>query len=286
MTLSGFDAQSREALQGCYPEQSTRLHHGLAGHPLLQPEALIDLAHRIAAEDILCFRGDIPIDPGTDGAPPTGLSPEDTIRNITTNKSWMVLKKVEQGPEFEALLRGLLAEMDDVVVPKTGPMLNREAFIFVSSPGSVTPFHLDPEHNILMQLTGTKTMTVFPQANERLVSSEAHEEFHQSGKYNLAWQADFAALGTPYALKPGDALYVPVKAPHWVKNGDEPSISLSVTWRSDWSYNEQYARQFNAMIRQLGITPAPPKRFPHRNLVKSLAWRSVDKARRTIGRTS
>jgi hypothetical protein len=26
----------------------------------------------------------------------------------------------------------------------------------------VTPFHFDPEHNILLQIRGRKTMTIFP----------------------------------------------------------------------------------------------------------------------------
>jgi len=35
-------------------------------------------------------------------------------------------------------------------------MGRREGFIFVSSPGSVTPHHMDPEHNFLLQITRTE----------------------------------------------------------------------------------------------------------------------------------
>ncbi|MEZ5892338.1 MAG: hypothetical protein R3C58_04235 [Parvularculaceae bacterium] len=33
---------------------------------------------------------------------------------------------------------------------------------FRLSPGAVTPFHMDPEHNILLQIAGEKTFTIYP----------------------------------------------------------------------------------------------------------------------------
>ena len=61
--------------------------------------------------------------------------------------------------------------LEPLVRARTGTMYKREAFIFVSSPNAVTPFHMDPEHNILMQLRGTKTMTLFPAAFSSLTIS-------------------------------------------------------------------------------------------------------------------
>jgi hypothetical protein len=75
----------------------------------------------------------------------------------------------------------------------------------------------------------------------------------------------------------GEGIHVPVKAPHWVQNGPEPSISLSVTWRSEWSYAEADARAFNRMLRGLGIEPASPGAFPAQNLAKAYAYRAVRK---------
>ena len=167
----------------------------------------------------------------------------------------------------------------------TGEMLKLEGFIFLSSPDAVTPFHMDPEHNILLQLKGSKTMTVFPADDEELASGEDHEAIHAGGHRNLEWRDDFAARGHAFELSAGKAIYVPVKAPHWVKNGPEPSLSLSITWRSEWTYRERYAREMNAALRRMGLNPASPKRFPHQNHAKSLAWRTIEKARRTLGRT-
>jgi hypothetical protein len=123
-------------------------------------------------------------------------------------------------------------------------------------------------------------MTVFPAGDEAVASGEDHERFHDGGHRNLPWRDELAAKGQALELIPGRAVYVPVKAPHWVRNGPEVSISLSVTWRSEWSYNEQYARRMNAMLRRAGLRPAPPKRYPHQNLAKSIGYRAIDKARR------
>ena len=273
-----FEAGSLTALRSSYPEQIELLRHDLCGHPLLTLEALVALAQRVPAADVEYYRGDVPI--GIDGAdtPANGLSIPDTIRRIEQCGSWMVLKYIERDPEYRALLHAALAPLRELVGAATGEMVNEQGFIFISSPGAVTPFHFDPEHNILMQIRGHKTMTVYPPADPRFASEESHEAFHAGGHRNLPWRDEFGGAGRPVKLTPGDALYVPVKAPHWVKNGGEPSISLSITWRSQWSYHEEYAHGFNRLLRKAGLTPAPPGRFPERNTAKSIGFRAARKA--------
>jgi len=278
-----FDAAARRALAGAYPERPTLIDHRLAEHPLLKLDALAALAARIRPCDAEYNRGDIPVGIDPADTPANGLSIAETIRSIEENGSWMVLKFVEQDPDYRALLDGTLAELADVVAPATGRMLKKEAFIFISSPDAVTPFHFDPEHNILLQVRGTKTMTVFPAGDEAIASAEQHEAFHAGGHRNLVWRDDFAASGQAFALAPGKAIYVPVKAPHWVKNGPGVSISFSITWRSDWSYREAYAHRMNALLRRTGLAPAPPGRFPRQNHAKALGYRVIDKARRLAG---
>ncbi|MGZ8283998.1 MAG: cupin-like domain-containing protein [Allosphingosinicella sp.] len=281
--MNVFDERARNAFTAAYPEQPALLGHGLVDHPLLQIEALAGLAQRIRPVDAEYNRGDLPVGVDPDETPANGLSVEETIRSIEHCGSWMVLKFVEQDPLYRDLLAATLAELEPAVRPFTGAMLKQEAFIFLSSPHAVTPFHFDPEHNILLQIRGRKTMTVFPAADEALVSGEAHETFHNGGHRNLAWQDEFAAHGRPFELEPGRAVYVPVKAPHWVRNGPEVSISFSITWRSEWSYREEYARRMNALLRKTGLRPAPPKRYPHQNHAKSLGYRVIEKMKRVTG---
>ena len=284
MTRIAFDQSARDAFTAAYPEQPTLIGHGLVDHPLLKLEALAELARRIRPVDAEYNRGDLPVGLDPDDTPGNGLSIEETIRGIEHCGSWMVLKFVEQDPLYRDLLAETLAELEPAVRPYTGAMLKQEAFVFISSPDAVTPFHFDPEHNILLQIRGRKTMNVFPAGDEALVDGEAHESFHNGGHRNLPWRDAFAERGEAFALEPGKAVYVPVKAPHWVKNGPKVSISFSITWRSEWSYREEYARRMNALLRKAGLRPASPRRYPSQNHLKSFGYRVVDKARRTARR--
>ena len=45
---------------------------------------------------------------------------------------------------------------------EAGATCQREAFLFLSAPNSVTPVHIDPEHNFLLQIRGQKDMNVCP----------------------------------------------------------------------------------------------------------------------------
>lgn len=277
--MNAFAPTALDALRGSYPEQPTLLDHQLVGHDLLGLEALASLAGRIRPIDIEYNSGDLPVGLDPADTPATGLSVEETIRRIEECGSWMVIKFIEQDEVYRSFLHGVLAAVAPAVEPATGAMLKHEGFIFISSPGAVTPFHFDPEHNILLQIRGRKTMTIFQADDEGLVSGAQHERFHNGGHRNLPWQDAFASRGTPFELVPGKAVYVPVKAPHWVQNGPEVSISLSVTWRSEWSYREEYARRLNHLLRRAGMKPRAPRRWPHQNHAKSIGYRVVNKAR-------
>ena len=282
MNEQAFSSDALKTFEASYPEQPTRLTHQLVGHPLFELEALVALSQRMREVDVEYNKGNLPVGLAPDAIPANGLGIAETIRSIEENGSWMVLKFVEQDPVYRDLLRHTLAELEEVVRPVTGEMLKMEGFIFISSPNAVTPFHFDPEHNILLQLRGRKTMTVFPAGDEEVAGAELHEAFHMGGHRNLPWRETFESKGTPVELRPGEAIYVPVKAPHFVRNGPEPSVSFSITWRSEWSYREEQAHGLNRLLRQAGLNPAPPARFPHQNLAKSVAYRAVNKASRVL----
>ena len=271
-----FPPAGRDRFAALYPASAGKLAHALANHPLLTLDALATLAEALPGDSVEWNPGALPIGIDPADVPRGSLGVGETIRHIDTSASWVVLKRIEQLPAYAALLREALGELAAIVVPRTGAMHQLEGFVFVSSPGSVTPFHFDPEHNILLQLRGTKTMTVFPGGDERLLSAEAQEAFHLGQHHrNLPWDDGFAALGEAVMLQPGEAIHVPVKTPHWVQNGAAPSISLSITWRSEWSCAEADARAFNRVLRRMGVRPSKPGAFPARNRGKALAWRAM-----------
>lgn len=271
---SVFAAPARAKFAAHYPEKPHVLAHGLTSHPLLEIEALAQMAEQLPPTSVEYNRGDLPI--GVDGKPgPNGMTIAETIRKVAEAESWAVLKNIEQVPAYRDLLMGLLEEIRPEIEAATGAMLKPQGFIFVSSPNSVTPYHFDPEHNILLQIRGTKVMTQFPAGDTRFVPDEAHETYHSGGPRELKWEDSMLAHGTEFPLSPGEALFVPVMAPHFVRNGPAPSVSLSITWRSEWSYRESEARTLNAILRSRGITPKAPGRFPHQNYAKAYAFRAL-----------
>lgn len=272
-----FDEDAQRIFAGAYPDVPVKLHHGLAGHPLLAIEALAGLAERMPAASVEYNLGKLPLGVRPEDTPANGLSLGETIRTIESNGSWAVLKNVERDAAYGALLDAALAELAPIVDARTGAMLNREAFIFLSSPRSVTPFHMDPEHNILLQIMGEKVMTVFPAGDQDLVPAVQSEAFHAGGHRNLHWQEHFRERGTAVRLLPGDAIHVPVKAPHFVENGAGVSVSLSVTWRSERSVAESELHGLNALLRRRGLPIGRIGAQPERQGARRIAYRIMRK---------
>ena len=272
-----------------YPGASAKVEHQLQDHPLFAIDALADLAGRLPASHVEHSRGDLKVNQDSDAIGQVTLDAPEIVRSIADNGCWMVLKKVDADPAYAALIDQCLAEIADVTQPATGPYRRREAFIFLSSPNSVTPFHMDPEHNILLQIAGQKTMRIYPAGRDDIVPQTTHEAFHQGGRHrNMPHRDAFDAAATDYVMRAGDGVYVPVKAPHWVQNGAVPSVSFSITWRSDMSDGEARLHRFNAGLRRLGITPGVAGAHPARDAAKIAAHRAAKRltltARRLLGR--
>lgn len=274
MTVFAPDARATFAAR--YPETPHVLPHALGEHPLLALDALAGLAERLPAHSVEWNLADLPV--GIEGKPPPSpFTVGETVRGIAGNGSWAAIKNIEQDPAYAALLDGLLAELRPAIEARTGRMLKPQGFVFVTSPGGVTPYHFDPEHNILLQVRGSKTMTQFPAGDPRFAPDTVHEAYHTGGARELRWSDALADGGTEFPIRAGEALFVPVMAPHFVRNGPEPSVSLSITWRSEWSFAEADARAFNALLRRAGFAPRTPGRWPARNRAKALGWRVARK---------
>jgi len=281
--MSIFSEADLDRLRSYYPERPGKLSHRLTGHPLLTLESLVELGKRLPRSSVEYNAGDLPYGVDPEEVSHNGLSVEDTIRGIEQCGSWMVLKHVDQDPAYKALLEEALGELAGVIEPVSGEMLTKVGFIFVSSPGAVTPFHLDPEHNVLCHVSGRKTMLIVP-GEEDVVTPEKHESYHLGGHRNVPWRDEYAERGETFELEPGDAVHVPLMWPHWVKNGPEPSISFSITWKNEWVYQEADVRGMNHILRRIGIDPAPPAQYPRGNPAKVLAYRAIRKAKAQLGR--
>ena len=247
------------------------VRHTLAQHPLLALDRIAQLADALPAAQVEHNLGKVPeLLPGG-VAPRLDATPGEIARGIHGNGCWMVLKNIESDPDYGKLLHDTLDEVVPLVGDREGPMRQREGFIFLSAPSSVTPAHVDPEHNFLLQISGTKTMVVGRFPDERTWQLELERQVTGGHRNVDAMFGD----AREFPLGPGDGVYVPVYAPHLVRNGPEVSISLSITWRTPRTDNLERAHVANAALRKLGMSPASPGRRPRADRLKAGLTRGV-----------
>jgi len=129
--------------------------------PLTSRTSLVDLAQKHPADLVEFNPGDLPISVSPDSVPEAGMTAAETVEKIGMVNSWMTIRNIEKDPAYRELAFGIIDSLKDTIERETGEIMRREAFMFISSPGAVTPFHIDEEHNILIQIEGTKTFTIY-----------------------------------------------------------------------------------------------------------------------------
>jgi len=253
--------------------------HRLEQHPLFELPRLIELACRLPESDVEFSSGNVPVEMDPSRTPGTGLSIKETLRRIETCGAWMVLKFVERDPEYGALLNQCLDEVMRTSETVAPGMKRRSGFIFVSSPGSVTPFHFDQEYNFLLQIRGQKTVHVFPRS---IISDEEVEARFAVSHRNLRFQDSYQKTATTFELQPGDGVHIPIAAPHWVQNGTGVSISFSITFHTPASEKQSALHRLNNHIRRIGITPVAVGSSDLRDGAKYLAFQGLRYAARPL----
>ncbi|MET0483953.1 MAG: hypothetical protein ABWZ27_13745 [Aestuariivirgaceae bacterium] len=138
------------------------MRHGLADHDLFTLPRLVELAKSMPSDRIEYNSGKL--EPGVrpEDVPGIVMPAEDVIRRIENADAWLVIKGVEHDPAYRALLQDFLTEVASTAGPDAARFEDLRGFIFVSSAGSVTPFHFDAEENILVQIRGAPRRGLLP----------------------------------------------------------------------------------------------------------------------------
>jgi len=252
------------------PDNPFRVRHHLTGHPLLTLEALAGLGQSLPDGSIEHNRGSVPVVLPSGDAPREGLAIGELIGGIATNGCWAVLKNIEQSPGYGRLLDQCL---DELGAQLGGPdrMTKREGFVFLSAPGSVTPAHIDPEFNVLLQVSGTKLMHI-----GRFSTAEHAQQWAERSYMGAHRNLDaLPQSAQAFPLDAGDGVFVPLLAPHWVENGDAVSISLSITWHTQGCDRAELVHSLNARLRRVGLNPRPPGTSPVSDWAKYVAVRGL-----------
>lgn len=267
------------ASAGDFDRRPFTIRHRLAGHPLFALDRLLALARRLPEADTERHAGDVTVDAAPDQVPPTGLPLEETIRRIEECGAWVVLKYVEQDPEYGALMNRCLDEVADVYGAALRGASDRASFVFISSAKAVTPCHIDPENNFLLQIRGSKTIHIGDRA---LLPEKDLERYFTGGHRSIDMPANVASSAREFPLSAGDGVHVPVTAPHWVVNGDGVSVSFSITFLTPKSRRKAIVHKVNAHLRRTGVRPAPPGASELRDGFKVLGFETLRSARKLL----
>jgi len=261
LSLIDAPADMRRQFEEKYNRTPFAFEHHLATHELLQLPRLADLIQHLNA-----FPGQVYYDLGSDARVGRGwdqsgqhaADPEDLIRSMETAGAWMILKSAQTHPAYSEFLEACLGELHNL----SGRDMHRETdnhimSIIVTSPGKVTPYHIDGEANYLFQIRGSKTVYVFDGRDRSVLTDDELEGFW-AGDLNAAKYKESTQPGAySFDLQPGRAIHVPVNFPHWVRNGPDVSISVSMNFSfRDKRIPDLY--RANYTLRRLGLHPTPP----------------------------
>lgn len=267
------------------------LNHNLSDHHLFKLEKLIDLAKRMPRDKIEYNSGKVAIDQDPDSTPQVDLEPTQIIREIETCGAWMVIKNVESDPAYRGLLGEFIGELAIASGLDKGMFEDLQGFIFVSSAGSTTPFHIDAEENILVQISGDKEVHVFENDDRSLVS-EREMEISPDGHRNMRYAPSHEDRAAVFNLSEGDAVHIPYMQPHWVGTGERYCISMAMTWKTPEVRRLNKIRLMNGTFRRFGWVQNPPGQSALADAMKVLMHdlarvvidpiRRSEKARRTL----
>jgi hypothetical protein len=257
--------------------------HQLVDHPLLQLPRLSRLAELVCREPKHFYHmaGDLDLDRGWAGSRPA-MPLAECVLKIRELHSWIILKHCEQDPEYHRFMHQCMDEFKE----RSGWNLEREtgaweAQVMITSPRQLTPYHIDNECNFLFQIAGEKTISIFDQTDRSILTDEELEGYWARDQNAAKLKPGSQERARVYRLSPHKAVHLPVNAPHWVQNGDNVSVSLSI--------NCELIRdpvgsvfQANYYIRKFGLTPLPPGKSALRDTLKYAALTSLKRVKRTV----
>lgn len=243
--------------------QPFAIQHKLQQHPLFELENLVDLSKRLPSDkrEYVFSKQEFGTHENLEqykhAAENDDLSTEELIQAIEEQNIIIVLRNVETDPIYGKFVNQCLDSLSEFVEPTTGPISGRESYIFVSPPQAYTPYHYDPEQNFFMQIRGKKQMAIYDVNDRNILPEEALDNFYNEGQKIANCEKSLFDNYELFDMNPGDGVYVPVTAPHWVRTLDEVSISISINFRTPSSIRRDRVYRMNRMLRSIGLRPAP-----------------------------
>jgi hypothetical protein len=259
------------AFDDAFPKRSLGFIHDLHLDDRLTLASVADLADRLPRRSVIADTAEQPL-LVPHGGPPRGAleRPGDVIRDMRNANAWLTLLNVEDDPGMAELMNTHLDQLESGISAKERKRVKlrkRVAFVFVSSPNSVTPVHYDIEHSLLMQVSGKKTVSIGRFENDAVRRREFDRYWDGAHGRIETLQPEVAS----YTMTPGRAVYIPPGTPHWVHNGPDISLSVTLTYFTAATVRENRVESFNAQLRRRHMKPREPGRSTTVDMAKVCA---------------
>ena len=215
------------------------------------------------------------------------MSLAETIECMRTSDSYVMVRSPQIHGSFQPVFRDLSGDVEHLLRQSFGQrerlLIKPQLYLFIASPGSHTPFHIDRNSTMLLQFRGSKQVVLFPRWERQVVTDEAREAYAAYDNTKLPWSQERDAFGQRFDFSPGEGLHIPFIAGHYVQNGeDDVSISMSIIFNTPESQAQLEALQLNHRLRGMGWSPSPVGQRDGRDRLKSFLWRARRKVRHTL----
>lgn len=259
------------------------LSHNLGNHPLFELPRLVELAKTLwslTGSKVLFQDGGAAFENRWDEIPNKALSFIKGIRDIQKSGSWVLLKTVQEDPEYRKCIDLCVSELSEL----TGIDLKKEitwidGYIFIASPGAVTPHHIDHESNFLLQVHGDKNFNICDPSDRSVLFEEEIESYYAGDLSAASFKSVSQENAYVFPLSPGAGVHIPSKGPHWVRNNEQYSVSFSINFCMRETDVRARIYQCNHYLRKLDFLPTPPGRSAVKDWLKVMALGRVGKTK-------
>jgi hypothetical protein len=263
-TITTTDASSQPWLDVDWatfdPWRIQAIRHRLMEHPLLKPFRIVEFGTRHERSGrVRTHSSDATAGTPFNDAPsihPNTRSAAQTLADIEHARAWMSLLNIQTDDVYRTLVDAVLDEVRPRIEARDPGMCYRGGWIFVTSPNTVTPFHMDKEHNFLVQIHGRKRIYVWDHGDQVAVPEAARDLFHDRHSRELiVWREELRSRAHVFELEPGMGCYMPSTSPHMVENLDNGSITASFTYYTDATRRDSALHCLHQALRNRGWQP-------------------------------
>lgn len=158
---------------------------------------------------------------------------------------------------YDSLMRQMFHEIAEHVGLPLSEITHSGLTVIVAAPGTVTPYHNDRGLNFLLQIKGGKDVYLYDRGDPFVLSRVAIDNSQLENGRNACFWRELEELGTIYHLEPGLAVHHPPLVPHWVKNGNNVSVSISFHFSTRRLDDLSLAHEVNWSHHRFGLKWTP-----------------------------